>query len=63
MVGWHHRLNGHKFVQTPGDREEQGSLLLYCSLWGHKELDTTKRLSNNSTILTIDTYNIYKYNT
>ena len=63
MVGWHHRLNGHKFVQTPGDREEQGSLLLYCSLWGHKESDTTKRLSNNSTILTIDTYNIYKYNT
>ena len=21
MVGWHHRLNGHEFEQTPGDRE------------------------------------------
>ena len=19
MVGWHHRLNGHEFKQTPGD--------------------------------------------
>ena len=26
MVGWHHRLNGHEFVQTPGDGEGQGSL-------------------------------------
>ena len=25
MVGWHHRLNGHGFVQTPGDSEGQGS--------------------------------------
>ena len=21
MAGWHHRLNGHEFKQTPGDRE------------------------------------------
>ena len=27
MVGWHHRLNGHEFVQTPGDSEGQGSLV------------------------------------
>ena len=27
MVGWHHRLNGHKFGQTPGDSEGQGSVL------------------------------------
>ena len=20
MVGWHHRLNGHDFEQTPGDK-------------------------------------------
>ena len=26
MVGWHHRLNGQKFKQTPGDSEGQGSL-------------------------------------
>ena len=26
MVGWHHRLSGHEFEQTPGDSEGQGSL-------------------------------------
>ena len=26
MVGWHHRLNGHGFKKTPGDREGLGSL-------------------------------------
>ena len=25
MVGWHHRLNGHEFEQTPGGSEGQGS--------------------------------------
>ena len=39
-VGWHHRLNGHEFEQTPGDSEGQGSLEC-CSPWGHKELDMT----------------------
>ena len=38
MVGWHHRLSGHEFEQTPGDGEGQGSLER-CSPWGHKELD------------------------
>ena len=32
MVGWHHRLNGHEFEQTPGDGEGQGSLA--CSFIG-----------------------------
>ena len=27
MVGWHHRLNGHEFEQTPQDSEGQGSLV------------------------------------
>ena len=40
MVGWHHRLNGHGFEQTPGDSEGQGSLAR-CSPWGHKESDMT----------------------
>ena len=40
MVGWHHQLNGHEFEQTPGDSEEQGSLVC-CSPLGHKESDTT----------------------
>ena len=26
MVGWHHRLTGQEFEQTPGDSEGQGSL-------------------------------------
>ena len=26
MAGWHHRLNGHGFEQTPGDGEGQRSL-------------------------------------
>ena len=38
MVGWHHRLNGHEFEQTPTDSEGQGSLVC-CSPWGCKELD------------------------
>ena len=46
MVGWHHRLNRHEFVQTLGDCEGQGSLVS-CSPWGHKEPDTTERLNNN----------------
>ena len=32
MVGWHHRLNGHEFEQSPGDSEGQGSLAC-CSPW------------------------------
>ena len=35
MVGWHHRLNGHEFEQTPGDSEDQESLAC-CSPWGHR---------------------------
>ena len=50
MVGWHHWLNGHEFEQTPGDGEGQG-ILECCSLWGHKESDTTEQLNNNNFIL------------
>ena len=46
MVGGHYRLNAHEFEQTLGDGEGQGSLAC-CSLWGHKELDTTERLNNS----------------
>ena len=44
LVGWHHRLNGHEFEQTPGGSGGQRSLVC-CSPGGHKELDTTERLS------------------
>ena len=40
MVGWHHRLMGHEFEQTQGDRENHGSLAC-CSPWDSKESDMT----------------------
>ena len=46
MDGWHHWLNGHEFVPTPGDGEGQGSLVC-CSPWGRKEFDTTEELNNH----------------
>ena len=40
-VEWYHQFNRHKFEQTPGDSEGQGSLAC-CSPWGHEESDTTE---------------------
>ena len=40
VAGWHHRLSGHEFGQTPGDGEGQGGLACW-SPWGCKESDTT----------------------
>ena len=40
MVGWHHPLNGHEFVQALGVGDGQRSLVC-CSPRGHKESDTT----------------------
>ena len=41
MVGQHHhQLSGHKFEQTLGDSERQGSLVC-CRPWGFKESDMT----------------------
>ena len=45
MVGWHHQLNLHQFVQTPGDGEGQGSLECW-NLWGRKKSDMTEQLDN-----------------
>ena len=41
MVGWHHQLNGHDFEQALVVGDGQG-ILLCCSPWGCKELDTTE---------------------
>ena len=41
MVGWHHRLGGHGFEQFLGVGDGQG-ILVCCSPWGHKDLDTTE---------------------
>ena len=35
MVGWQHPFDGHEFEQTPGDSDEQGSLVC-CSPWSHR---------------------------
>ena len=44
MVGWHHQINGHEFVSTPGVGDGQGGLVC-CSPWGLKESDTTELLN------------------
>ena len=44
MVGWHHRLIGHKFGQIPEVGDGQGCLACYGP-WGHKESDMTEPLS------------------
>ena len=44
MAGWHHRLDGHGFEQTPGVGDGQGGPVC-CDSWDHKESDTTERLN------------------
>ena len=55
MIGWHHLLNGHEFVQASVDGEGQGSLAC-CSSWGCQESDTAEQLNNSNTgiILRLD---------
>ena len=49
MVGWHHRLNGHEFEQTPGDSEGQGNPAC-CSPWGWKESDMTEQQQQRTSL-------------
>ena len=49
-VGWHHRLNGHEFEQTPGVGDGQGDLAC-CGSWGRKESDATERLNGTELCL------------
>ena len=44
MVGWHHRLNGHRSGWTPAVGDGQGGLACFGS-WDRKELYTTERLN------------------
>ena len=41
MVKWCHRHDRNEFEQAPGVGDGQGGLAC-CSLFGHKELDTTE---------------------
>ena len=52
MVGWHHRLNGHEFEQTPGNSEGQGSLAC-CGSWGHKESDMTSNWTTTRSAMSV----------
>ena len=44
MVGWHPRLDGHKFEYILGIGDGQGGLVCY-SPWSHKESDMAERLN------------------
>ena len=44
MVGWHHRLNGHEFEETPGVGDGQGGLVC-CGSRGRKESDMIEQLN------------------
>ena len=46
MAGWHHRLSGHEFEQTPEDGEGQGDLA--AAVHGVAELDTTELKSGGA---------------
>ena len=51
MFGWHHRLNGHEFEQTPGmvkDREAWRA-----AVHGVTESDVTLQLKNNKLLPSI----------
>ena len=47
MVGWHHRLDGHKFEQAPGVVGDGPGGLVCCSPWGRKKSDMTEQLNNS----------------
>ena len=44
MAAWHHGLDGHESVWTPGVGDGQGGLAC-CNSWGRKESDTTEWLN------------------
>ena len=52
VVGWHHRLNGHKIEYTPGVGSGEGGLAC-CNPWGHKKLDMTEQLKSKPNILIV----------
>ena len=47
MVEWYNQFDKHEFERVLGDGKGQGSRVC-CSLWGHKEPDTTEWRSNNN---------------
>ena len=60
MIGWHYWLDGHEFEQVLGVGDVQRSLAC-CSLWGHKDSDTTEQL-NWSELIYLITGSLYLSN-
>ena len=63
MVGWHHQLDGHEFEHALEVGDGQKSLAC-CSLWGHKESETTEWLNrtDNVYVFILSWFLTYKYN-
>ena len=59
MVGWHHWLNEHKFEQTLGVGDGQGSLAC-CSPWGRKESNATEQLNWTESFLREELFSVSK---
>ena len=57
MVGWHHRLSGHEFEQTLGDREGQGSLVRW-SPWVAKSRTRLRDWTTESKLLYLTGYTL-----
>ena len=55
IVGWHHWLNGHEFMQAPGVGDGQGSLAC-CSPCGRKESDMPKQLNWSELMCRMNNY-------
>jgi len=60
MVGWHHRLDGHKFEQALGVGDELVSLVCW-SPWGRKESDTTERLNWTELMSALNSYFLKRF--
>ena len=43
-------INEHRFEQTPGNSEGQGSLVC-CRAWGLREFNTIEELNNNKYVI------------
>ena len=51
MIGWHHQLDGHEFVQAARVGDGQGGLAC-CGPWGCNEADMTEWLNWTDSLVT-----------
>ena len=60
MVGWHHRLNGHRFEWTPGVGDGQGDLAC-CYSWGRRVGHDWAIELNRMSVLVYGWHRIYSH--